>query len=169
MEYKESKNSAYIDGSNLHNGSKSLDWDLDYKRFRVWLLDKYNVDIAYIFIGLISKNKDLYNYLGECGYVLVFKDIIHDNDGKVKGNCDSDLVVKVMSDMYENKYNQVVIVSSDGDFSPLIKVLMDKAKILTLISPYKSDKCSVLLKRTNVKIVYLSDQELLLKNEKPPV
>ena len=44
----------------VHNGVLSLGWTLDYTRFRVWLREKYGVSRAYLFIGLIPKNKDLY-------------------------------------------------------------------------------------------------------------
>ena len=73
---------AYIDGANLHQGVKSLGWKLDYPRFRVWLSDKYGIGRAYIFIGLISKYKDLYTHLQEAGFTLVFKEVIFDGNGK---------------------------------------------------------------------------------------
>lgn len=66
-------NFAYIDGANLYNGIMGFGWALDYARFRVWLTEKYGVENAYIFIGLIPKNKELYKYLQECGFTLVFK------------------------------------------------------------------------------------------------
>lgn len=50
-------NFAYIDGANLHSGIKNLGWELDYARFRVWLKEKYNVQKAYIFLGLIPSKK----------------------------------------------------------------------------------------------------------------
>ncbi|KKR47353.1 MAG: hypothetical protein UT80_C0007G0001, partial [Parcubacteria group bacterium GW2011_GWC1_40_13] len=70
---KKSNNYAYIDGANLHRGIAGFGWKLDYRRFRVWLSEKYGVSHAYIFIGLIAKYSDLYKYLQECGYTIVFK------------------------------------------------------------------------------------------------
>ena len=70
---KGENNFAYIDGANLHKGAKELDWELDYKRFRKWLSDKFNVTTAYLFVGLIPDRKDLYTKLQEFGYVLVYK------------------------------------------------------------------------------------------------
>ncbi|KKP99094.1 MAG: hypothetical protein US06_C0001G0068 [Parcubacteria group bacterium GW2011_GWC2_36_17] len=57
--HSKENNFAYIDGANLHNGIAGLGWKLDYKRFRVWLSDKYGIKSAYIFIINISKNADL--------------------------------------------------------------------------------------------------------------
>src|SRR3989338_9341895 len=109
-EIKKGKNNfAYIDGANLHKGMADLGWKLDYKRFRVWLKDKYGVETAYLFIGLVPENKDLFTRLQEMGYVLVYKEITYDGSGKVKGNCDADLVLKAVVDFYEHNSDEVVI------------------------------------------------------------
>ena len=160
------KNAAYIDGANLHNGIKSLSWGFDYRRFRVWLRDKYSVEQAYLFIGMMPEYAALYTRLQEQGYTLVFKDVIYDGNGKAKGNCDADLVVAAMQDAYENKFDGAVLVSSDGDYAPLVKLLLAKEKMLVIVSPYETRKCSVLLKRTGVKISYIKDQENILRTIK---
>ena len=156
-------NFAYIDGANLYKGIADLGWKLDYKRFRVWLKDKYGVDTAYLFIGLVPGNKDLYTRLQEMGYVLVYKEITYDGAGKVKGNCDADLVLKAVVDFYENKFSKVVIVASDGDYAGLVKFLKEKGKFRAILSPAIAKKCSVLLKRTQAEIAYINDQRTLLE------
>ena len=160
---KSENNFAYIDGSNLYKGVENLGWRLDYKRFRTWLKDKYKVSQAYIFIGLIPKNKDLYTSLQEAGFTLVFKEITYGEEGRVKGNCDADLVLKATRDAYENAFNKAVLVSSDGDYAGLVKFLQEKNKFLAVVSPAMPKNCSVLLKRTNAKIAYLNDQKSILK------
>ena len=158
-------NFAYIDGANLHRGIASFGWQLDYARFRVWLSDKYNASRAYIFIGFISKYKDLYTYLQEAGFTLVFKEVIYDGDGKPKGNCDADLVLQTARDTYENKFDKAIIVSSDGDYVGLVKFLKERGKIKIILSPHTKNLCSILLKRTNVPITYLNDKKSILQKE----
>ncbi len=158
---KGKNNFAYIDGANLHKGIADLGWKLDYKRFRVWLKDKYKVETTYLFIGLISENKDLYTRLQEMGYVLVYKEITYDGAGKVKGNCDADLVLKATVDFYENKFDKAILVSSDGDYAGLVKFLKEKESFLSIVSP--SNKCSFLLRRLNTPLVYLDTQKRRLK------
>lgn len=68
-------------------GVKSLGWKLDHRRFRIWLTEKYSVSKAYIFIGLIPKNKDLYTNLQEAGFTLIFKEVVYDGDGKGQLRC----------------------------------------------------------------------------------
>lgn len=163
-------NYAYIDAANLYEGTKALGWSLDYKRFRVWLKEKYAVERAYLFIGLIPKNKDLYTYLQECGFTLIYKEVVYDHVGKAKGNCDADLVLKVMQDVYENQFSKCVIVTSDGDYASLVKLLFDRKKILSVLSPANVEKCSILLKRTGASIVFINDKKALLeaKSKKAP-
>ena len=156
-------NIAYIDAANLDKAMKfALGWELDYQKFRIWLSDKYKIDRAYIFIGYIPKYKDLYTYLQECGFTLVFKDVVYDN-GKAKGNCDADLIVQATEDLYEGSLTGAVLVTSDGDYTPLVKKLMEKNKLKTILSPSLPKKCSILLKKTGAKIAYLNDQKTLLK------
>jgi len=161
---------AYIDGANLHKGVADLGWELDYKKFRVWLSEKYNVEIAYLFIGLIPAYKDLYKFLQESGFTLVFKEVIYDGTGKPKGNCDADLVLQATCDAYEQKFDKALIVTSDGDYAGLVKFLQKRQKIIVVLSPSDEKKCSILLKRTAVKIAYLKDQKSIIEllKEKAP-
>lgn len=159
-------NVAYIDGANLHKGSELLGWRLDYRRLRIWLSDKYHVHQAYLFLGYISKYKSLYIRLQEAGFTLVFKDVIYDGNGKVKGNCDADLVVRVMRDVYEHTFDEVIIVSSDGDYAGLVGFLLEKKKLKTILSPAISSRCSILLKRTGASIAYINDQQSILSETK---
>lgn len=170
MQNKESNNFAYIDGANLDKAIKELGWALDYKRFRVWLSEKYKVKKAYIFIGLISKYKNLYTYLQESGFTLIFKEVIYDGTGKPKGNCDADLVLQAVSDTYQNNFEKAIIVTSDGDYAGLVRFIKERDKVLVVLSPSTEKKCSILLKRTGVKISYINDQRSILEaqNEKAP-
>ena len=166
-EIKENNNIAYIDGANLYNGIKSLGWELDYARFRIWLAEKYFVKRAYLFIGLVPKYKDLYTYLQEAGFTLVFKETTYGGEGNIKGNCDADLVLQATCDYYQNNFEKAIIVASDGDYSGLVKFLNEKNKIKVILSPANEKKCSILLKRTGVPITYLDDKRSILNKAKP--
>ena len=150
-------NHAYIDGNNLYRGVFDSGWKIDFSRFRKWLHDKYGVVKAYYFIGLIPKEKDLYAALQEAGFTLIFKEVVYDNNGRAKGNCDADLVLRATMDIYENKCEKVVLVTSDGDYACLAKFLLNRKKLRVILSPGPYGKCSILLKRTNAPITYLND------------
>ncbi|MEX2053269.1 MAG: NYN domain-containing protein [Candidatus Paceibacterota bacterium] len=164
---KKKINIAYIDAANLDKALKNtLGWTLDYASFRTWLSEKYDVEKAYIFIGLVPKYKNLYTYLQDCGFELAFKDVLYHKD-KPKGNCDSDLLMKASQDLYEGNLKKAVIVASDGDYSPLIKVLIEKSSLKVILSPAYADKCSILLKRTGADISYIGDQRNILEEKDP--
>jgi uncharacterized LabA/DUF88 family protein len=159
---------AFIDSNNLNLGIKALGWKLDFQRFRIYLKEKYNVATAYLFIGYVPTNQDIYSSLQKAGYVLVFKPTLPDKNGNVKGNIDADLVLQAMLD-YE-KYNKALIVTSDGDFYSLVKYLYEKSKLLLVMSPYVKT-CSVLLKKSaKEKIVFMDNlrKKLEYKKEKVP-
>jgi len=152
---KKKKVYAFIDANNLNLGIKSLGWNLDFKRFRVYLKEKYNVSVAYLFLGFIPTNQDLYSSLQKYGYVLIFKPTLPDKDGNVKGNIDADLVLQAMID-YEN-YDKAMIVTSDGDFYSLVKYLYEHNKLLAVMSPYVKT-CSALLKKSaKEKIIFMDN------------
>ena len=68
---KTENNYAFIDSQNLNLGVKSMGWNLDFKKFRIYLKEKYKASKAYIFIGFVPGNQNLYDALQEylIGYV----------------------------------------------------------------------------------------------------
>lgn len=139
-------NFAYIDGANLHKGITELGWQLDYKRFRVWLSEKYNVNKAYIFLGFLGMYANRYRDLQNWGYTIIFKPTIPNGRGEIKGNCDAELVLQATSDMYEKQYDKAILVTGDGDFACLVKFLDERGRFTVILSP-NHKKASVLLRR----------------------
>ena len=121
---------------------QAVGWDLGYRRFRVYLSEHYGVGKAYYFIGYMPENTPLYTSLQSAGYVIIFKPILKTPDGKVKGNCDAELVLQAMIDL--DNYEKAVIVSSDGDFYCLVNYLCEKSKLERVLAPCKAG-CSHLL------------------------
>ncbi|MDQ5971287.1 MAG: hypothetical protein QG566_233 [Patescibacteria group bacterium] len=149
------KNStAYIDSSNLKFGVKQSGWELDYKSFRSWLRDKFGVNRAILFMGLLPDNFEYYNYLQNIGYDISFKPTITSKEGKTKGNVDGELILTIAKDFYENKLESVVLVSGDGDYHCIVEFLKEKNIHIEIVSPNRK-YLSLLLKRTNVPIVIL--------------
>jgi len=76
---KKSNNYAFIDGQNLYLAIQELGWKLDYKKFRIYLREKYAIEKAYMFMGFLPANQELYNFLQTVGFVLIFKPVL-END-----------------------------------------------------------------------------------------
>ncbi|TAN58060.1 NYN domain-containing protein [Patescibacteria group bacterium] len=153
--HKQEKNCAFIDSQNLNLGIKSLRWRLDFRKFRKYLTEKYSVVTAYLFIGYIQQNQDLYASLQKAGYILIFKPVLPDKDGNVKGNVDADLVLQAMIE-YPN-YDQALIVTSDGDFYSLVKYLYDNKKLKAVLSPYVKTCSSLLKKSAKERIIFMNN------------
>ena len=160
MENKEN-NFAFIDSQNLNLAILSLGWRIDFKRFRIYLKDKYKINKAFLFIGYLPGNEKLYTFLQEAGYILIFKPtLIYKKDGKgfIKGNVDAELVLHTLIEM--PNYDKAVIVSGDGDFYCLIEYLVEKEKLRRLLIPNRF-KYSALLRRFIKNIDFLGQ----LKNK----
>lgn len=135
---------AFIDSQNLNLGIKSKGWRLDFKKFRIYLKNKYDVEKAYLFLGYIPGNERLYSNLKGFGYILIFKPVLEYKE-RVKGNVDAELVLHCILEI--PSYRKAIIVSGDGDFYCLIEYLERKGKLLKILVPTK--QYSSLLRRFN--------------------
>ncbi len=142
----EENNYAFIDSQNLYLGIKNQGWKIDFTKFRIFLKDKYKIEKAYIFIGYVEGNQQMYKKLQEDGYIVIFKPTLVYKDNSTKGNCDAELVLHSMIE-YGN-YSKAVIVSGDGDFYCLAEYLRDNKKLKAVIIPDQK-RYSALLKKIN--------------------
>jgi predicted nucleotidyltransferase len=126
-------NYAFVDSQNVNLAIQDQGWKLDFRRFKIYLKEKYNVVKAFLFIGFIHSNQDLYSFLQDAGYILVFKPTLTMHDGSVKGNVDGELILHTMIEF--DNYNKAVIVTGDGDFYCLVDYLSKKNKLLKLLVP----------------------------------
>ncbi len=175
-------NYAFIDSQNLNLGVQKLGWKMDWRKFRIWLEEKYGVTHAYMFIGYMAENESLYELMHDHGYLIVLKptleikadtnasgDADHKEDQKpvVKGNIDADLVLYAMKEY--QKYDKAVIVSGDGDFFGLVEYLAGQKKLLKLFTP--NQRYSTLLKEFEPFIECLDGyrKELAYRDRRPAV
>jgi uncharacterized LabA/DUF88 family protein len=184
---------AFIDSQNLNLGTQRMGWKLDWRKFRQYLAKEYGVTNAYMFIGYMSENEALYEYMHELGYLIVLKPTIDMNiqiDAKVKeegsvngsppevkeekdrvpvkGNVDAELVLYAMKEL--PNYEKAIIVSGDGDFFSLAEYLEEQGKLANILAP--NWQYSSLLKPFEPKIVRLDQLRRSLsyhsrKNKKP--
>ncbi len=148
-------NHAYIDGANLDRGTARLGWRVDYNKLYTWLYDKFDIKRAYIFMGYMPQYDKLYDKIRNAGFLLKYREVTIGPTGQVKGNCDSDLVLRASRDVHESVFDKAILVSSDGDFSGLVKYMNEIGKMTSIVSP--NSHCSFLLMNTGAKITYLND------------
>ena len=165
---------AFIDAQNIAKGIENSGWKINWGTFRQWLAQNYNVSQAYMYIGYMEKNRDLYLQLNNNGFNIDLKQTIkagnrdyNFGESDVKGNVDVDLTIGVWRE-YAN-YNKAIIISGDGDFTSLIQYLLDKKKLKNIIVP---QFYSSLFKQFEEYIVELNQyrEELIyIKSSKRPI
>jgi len=153
-----------------------MGWKLDWRKFRHYLAKEYGVTKAYMFIGYMSENESLYEYMHELGFLVVLKQTIdvnapHDSDQKnqthevapqsddkpekekpvIKGNVDAELVLYAIMEL--PNYDQAIIVSGDGDFFSLAEYLQQQGRLAYIMAP--NWQYSSLLKPFESKIIRL--------------
>jgi uncharacterized LabA/DUF88 family protein len=166
---------AFIDSQNLNLGIQRMGWKMDWRKFRQFLSDKYNVTQA--------ENESLYEHMHELGFLVVLKPTVDmmtahevpdakegsaesqqnekaaEDKPPVKGNVDADLVLYAMKEMPH--YDQAIIVSGDGDFHGLIEYLAQQKKLAQVLTP--NWQYSSLLKQFEDYIVRLDQQRRQLE------
>jgi len=166
-------NYAFIDSQNLNLGVQKMGWKMDWRKFRAYLKDQYNVENAYMFIGYMPDYEKLYEQMHDLGYLIVLKPTLEmfDTeekrevraqdvaDGKAekrvpKGNVDAELVLYAVKEM--RNYRKAVIVSGDGDFFGLIEYLAKEQKLEKVLTP--NWQYSSLLKQFEPYIVRLDQK-----------
>ena len=158
---------AFIDSQNLNLGIRAKGWKLDFKKFRLYLKNKYNVTEAYLFIGKTDGNQDLYTSLQQAGYTLIFKPTVsYVENGKktMKGTVDAELVLYASAKVYD-EYDKAIIVSGDGDFDCLGDYLQENNKLLRVITP--NSKYSKLLHKYSNLIFSIENLREKLEYKKP--
>jgi len=152
-------NHAFIDSQNLYLAIKDLGWKLDYKKFRIYLKEKYSIEKAYMFLGYLAENQELYKFLQEVGFILIFRPILEKDGKPIKGNCDVDLALHLLINL--NNYYKAVIITGDGDFCMLVKYLRENDKLVKVLAP-SHNNCSVLLRKAAASDISFMDD---LKNK----
>lgn len=163
------KNLAFIDGQNLHLGTKEEGWKVDLSKFRIYLKDKYKVTEAYYYLGHMRgdlESQKLYTQIQKSGFILVFKDHTGEMLAKKKGNVDTDIVFEIMKNLIDNDdFNKILLVSGDGDYKKMVEYLISKERFLKILFPNKKFASSLYKQLTVQYFDYLSTQEVRHKIE----
>ena len=130
-----------IDGANLHATSKTLGFDVDYKRLLIEFQSRGTLLRAIYYTAIIedqeySSIRPLIDWLDYNGYTVVTKATKEFIDAsgrrKVRGNMDIELAVDALE--IAEHVDQIVLFSGDGDFRPLVEALQRRGVRVTVVS-----------------------------------
>lgn len=161
--YKRENNYVFIDSQNVNLAIRGQGWILDWYKFGIYLKENYGASKIFLFLGYLEDNENLYTFLRNSGYTLIFKPTLKYKDGTTKGNCDAELVLQTMIE--KDFFNKAVIVSGDGDFYCLVEYLLKINKLKRLLIPNKK-RYSALLARFKTNASFMNDLEGLVSYQK---
>lgn len=164
------KTALFIDGANLYATTKSLGFDIDYKRLLKEFQSRGNLLRAFYYTALIedqeySSIRPLLDWLDYNGYSVVTKPAKEFTDAmgrrKVKGNMDLELAVDVME--LADHLDHVVLFSGDGDFRPLVESVQRKGVRVTVVSTITTQPPMIADELRRQADVFIDLQELSTK------
>ncbi len=131
----------FIDGANLYSTTKTLGFDVDYKRLLKEFQSRGTLVRAFYYTAILedqefSSIRPLLDWLDYNGYTVVTKPtkefIDANGHRKIKGNMDIELAVDAM-EMAEY-LDQMILFSGDGDFRSLVEAVQRRGVRVTVVS-----------------------------------
>lgn len=135
------KAALFIDGANLHATAKALRFEIDYRRLLAEFGGRYSLLRAFYFTPTFedqeySSIRPLIDWLDYNGFTVVTKPAKEFIDAggrrKMKGNMGIELAVEAMQ--LAEYLDEIVLLSGDGDFRPLVEALQRRGVRVTVIS-----------------------------------
>lgn len=169
--YPEERIAIFVDGANLHSTTKSLDFDIDYKRMLELFKNKGRLVGARYYTAILehedySPIRPLVDWLNYNGYQVVSKPAktYTDRDGRsrIKGNMDIELALD-MVEMAEH-VDHIILCSGDGDFRAAVEACQRKATRVSVLSSMRTQPPMLAdeLRRQANDVIELSDMEKLI-------
>jgi uncharacterized LabA/DUF88 family protein len=138
-----SRIALFIDGANLHATSRTLGFDIDYKRLLAEFGSRGVVLRAFYYSAMdpeLSSLRPLLDWLDYNGYTVVTRSSREAVDAgggrKVKGNLEVDLAVDAME--LAAGIDEMILFSGDGDFRSLIEAVQRRGVRVTVVSTVSS-------------------------------
>lgn len=130
-------NIAFIDWQNLHLWTSSENWKVDFKRFRIYLKEKYLINEVYLFLWFLDENEQkLYTKLQKSWFILIFREHNSHMKWKKKWNVDADIVFEIMRRLKDEKdFDNIVLVSGDWDYIKLVNYLIENNCLKKILFP----------------------------------
>ncbi|ACP23849.1 conserved hypothetical protein [Sinorhizobium fredii NGR234] len=135
------KIALFIDGANLYATSKSLGFDIDYRKLLSAFQKRAYLVRAYYYTALIedlefSSIRPLIDWLDYNGYTVVTKPAKEFTDAlgrrKIKGSMDVELAIDALEQ--RQVVDHYVLFSGDGNFTTLVAALQRNGRKVTVVS-----------------------------------
>jgi uncharacterized LabA/DUF88 family protein len=139
------RTALFIDGANLYAATRSLSFDIDYRRLLEFFGAKTNLLRAYYYSALLetedySPLKPLTDWLAYNGYSLVTKPAKEFTDTmgrrRIKGNMDIELAIDMLE--LAPHLDHAILFSGDSDFRRMVEAVQRKGVRVSVVSTIKT-------------------------------
>jgi uncharacterized LabA/DUF88 family protein len=145
-----SRTAIFIDGANLYAATKSLGFDIDYRRLLNYFKSEYDLVRAFYYTAIVedqeySSIRPLVDWLDYNGFRVVTKPAKEFVDSlgrrKVKGNMDIELAIDALE--LADRLDHIVLFSGDGDFRSLVAAMQRRGVRVTVISTIQTQPAMI--------------------------
>lgn len=140
------RTALFIDGANLYAATRSLGFDIDYRKLLDHFGNKVNLVRAYYYSALLeteeySPLKPLTDWLAYNGYSLVTKPAKEFTDAlgrrRIKGNMDIELAIDMLE--LAPRLDHAILFSGDADFRRLVEAVQRRGVRVSVVSTIKTN------------------------------
>ncbi len=143
--YPQERLALFIDGPNLYNAARALNFDIDYRRLLQLFQSKGRLIRAFYYTALAedqdySPIRPLVDWLDYNGFTMVTKPMkeFTDQTGRrrFRGSMDIELAVDMMD--LADKIDHAVLFSGDGNFRRLVEAVQRRGVRVSVVSTIRT-------------------------------
>jgi uncharacterized LabA/DUF88 family protein len=169
--YPDERIGLFIDGANVFSTTKSLDFDIDFKR----LLDEFRkrgrLLRANYYTALLEQDdynplKPLVDWLDYNGFSVVSKRAKEFTDDQGRRRIKGDMDIELAIDMVEaaDYLDHIILFSGDGDFCRAVKAVQSRGARVSVVSSLRTSPPMIAdeLRRVADNFIELRDLEYMI-------
>jgi len=172
--YPDEKIGLFIDGANLFSSTRSLDFDIDFKRLLTEFKKRGRLIRANYYTALLEQEdynplRPLVDWLDYNGFSVITKRAKEFTDDQGRRRIKGDMDIELAIDMIEaaEYLDHIILFSGDGDFCRAVEAAQKRGSRVTVISSLKSSPPMIAdeLRRQADDFIDLSELENLIGRE----
>ena len=154
---------AYVDAQNFESYFRyAYSKYINFRSLFMYLKKTRNVDKVFIFIKNITKKERIIEFKA-IGYEVIKCEC---KDERGSYNIDTDLVITAVEEFFVTQKHDILLMSGDGDFLPLLKFYEDYNCYTEIIGPSKKEGVNNQGRPTSGKLIYIKNANGILENRK---
>jgi uncharacterized LabA/DUF88 family protein len=143
--YPQERLALFIDGPNLYNAARALNFDIDYRRLLQLFQSKGRLIRAFYYTALAedqdySPIRPLVDWLDYNGFTMVTKPMKDFTDSQGRRRFRASMDIEIAVDMMDlaDKLDHVVLFSGDGNFRRLVESVQRRGVRVSVVSTIRT-------------------------------